>query len=105
MTKLLRVGTGGLVEELDVAVGGAPSSALVTFGTAPLTMQTGTIAHVGATVGQRVTASVDGESDEVDLEPLTVSAWVSATDTISVRASTLNSGAFFGQRRINYQVG
>jgi hypothetical protein len=104
--KLLRVGASGVVEEVDVATGGsgAINSLILNFGTAAKQTHTISFAHLSATLGQRVIASPDGESDELELEPLAVSAWVSAADTISLRASTLNQGAFSGTRRINYQV-
>lgn len=104
MPKLLQVGASGALEEVNVTVGG-PASVVVTFDATPFATKTTTFAHVGATLSQRVIVTEDGESDESEMEPLLVSAWVSAAGIISLRATTSTGAPLVGSRRFNYQVG
>lgn len=64
-----------------------------------------TVPHPGALTSQRVVVSRDGESDDAEMDPLALSAWVSSTDTITVRATTLAGRNFEGTARVNYLIG
>ena len=64
-----------------------------------------TVAHSGATTSQKVVAARDGESDEADMDPLFISAWVSASNIVSVRAHTASGLTFTGTAVINYTIG
>lgn len=64
----------------------------------------------GAMTSQRVVAAVSGNMpagvsfDELEMDPLTVTGYVSAADTVTLRVSSLG-GPIKGQRNINMMIG
>ncbi len=93
-------------------VDGAPGGTLYSYdlntGTTPRDSITTTFTHVGATTLQSVLASLapmSATDDELEMEPLTVHAMVSSSDTIRVTiAAVHNGGRFTGTRRIVYTI-
>ena len=94
---------------LDGAPGGTVYSVDINLGSVPRDAVTTTFAHVGATTLQQVTISpapVSATDDELEVEPVSVAAMVSAIDTIRVSICASRSGGLLsGVRRFSYMVG
>ena len=89
-------------------VDGAPGDSVyevdVDLGVVPVLDKTVSWTHVGALTSQRVIASAARTSDELEMDPLVVSAAVTATDTITASVSGLR-GPVSGTRTLYYTIG
>ena len=89
-------------------VDGAPGDSVhevdVDLGAVPVLDKTVSWTHVGALTSQRVIASAARTSDELEMDPLVVSAAVTATDTITASVSGLR-GPVSGTRTLYYTIG
>ena len=81
------------------------------FGTTPRQSKTFTFTHTGATVGQKVMLTPSGDMpagvdrDELEMEPITAYAAVTATNVITVLAAVTAPGGYItGQRKFDYMV-
>jgi hypothetical protein len=88
----------------DGAPGGSVFETVVDFGSVPVLDASFSWAHVGALTSQRVIASAALTSDELEMDPLAVSAVVSATDVITASVSGLR-GPVSGTRTLYYTIG
>jgi hypothetical protein len=88
--------------------GGSIETIALDFGLIPVSSKVFTFARSGATESQRVMIGVSAKMpagvdlDELEMDSINVSAFVSAVDTITVLATS--SGLLTGQRNFNYQV-
>lgn len=89
---------------VDGAPGGAVYETTVDLGSVPVLDASVSWSHVGALTSQRVIASAARTSDELEMDPLVVSAAVTATDTITASVSGLR-GPISGTRTLYYTIG
>jgi hypothetical protein len=89
--------------------GGSPiGTVTLDFGLVPVSSKVFTFTRSGITTAQNVLISVSAkmpagvELDELEMDSIHVSAYVSAIDTITVLATS--SGLLAGLRNFNYQV-
>lgn len=89
-------------------VDGAPGDTVyevdVDLGVVPALDKSVSWTHVGALTSQRVLVSPARTSDELEMDPLVVSAAVTATDTITASVSGLR-GPVSGTRTLYYTIG
>lgn len=89
-------------------VDGAPGDTVyevdVDLGVVPVLDKSVSWTHVGALTSQRVLVSPARTSDELEMDPLVVSAAVTATDTITASVSGLR-GPVSGARTLYYTIG
>lgn len=92
-------------------LGTAPiGSITLDFGNIPVFSKTFSFSHVGALITQNVLMTVSAKMpvgvalDELEMDSISVSAYVSAPGIISVLAIA-NPGPIIGERNFNYQVG
>lgn len=89
---------------VDGAPGGSVYEVEVDLGAVPVLDTTVSWTHVGALTSQRVLVSPARTSDELEMDPLVVSAAVTATDTITASVSGLR-GPVSGTRTLYYTIG
>lgn len=89
---------------VDGAPGGSVFEVAINLGAVPRLDATVSWSHVGALTSQRVIASPARTSDELEMDPLVVSAAVTATDTITASISGLR-GPVSGTRTLYYTIG
>lgn len=89
---------------VDGAPGGSVYEVEVNLGAVPVLDKTVSWTHVGALTSQRVLVSPARTSDELEMDPLVVSAAVTATDTITASVSGLR-GPVSGPRTLYYTIG
>lgn len=89
---------------VDGAPGGSVYEVEVNLGAVPVLDKTVSWTHVGALTSQRVLVSPARTSDELEMDPLVVSAAVTATDTITASVSGLR-GPVSGTRTLYYTIG
>ena len=89
---------------VDGAPGGSVYEVEVDLGAVPVLDKTVSWTHVGALTSQRVLVSPARTSDELEMDPLVVSAAVTATDTITASVSGLR-GPVSGTRTLYYTIG
>jgi hypothetical protein len=83
----------------------------VDFGADGALSKTFDVSVTGATVGQKVLASVSldmpagVDEDELEMDMITVAGRVSAADTVRLIAASVSGTAVSGQRTINLTVG
>lgn len=89
---------------VDGAPGGSVYEVEVNLGVVPVLDKSVSWTHVGALTSQRVLVSPARTSDELEMDPLVVSAAVTATDTITASVSGLR-GPVSGARTLYYTIG
>lgn len=89
---------------VDGAPGGSVYEVEVDLGVVPVLDKSVSWTHVGALTSQRVLVSPARTSDELEMDPLVVSAAVTATDTITASVSGLR-GPISGTRTLYYTIG
>jgi hypothetical protein len=100
---------GTLVSSTTSGEAASITAVTLNFGSVPVYSKVFTISHSGAQVSQNVIMVPSAKMpagvalDELEMDALTVSAYVSAADTITALV-TANPGPVSGQRAFNYQV-
>jgi hypothetical protein len=98
-----------MAKQSEAAGGAAITVKTLDFGALPVTSKTFIFAHAGALTGQNVTAGPSGKmpdglsADELEMDGLSIAAFVSANDQITAVVTAV-PGPVSGQRNFNYQL-
>ncbi len=95
----------------DVAGGGGVTiyTKTIDFGSIPRDSITTSFSHIGALINNKVIITASGsmpvgvDLDELEMDTLIASAYVSAADTITVIINAI-PGPVSGERNFNYQI-